>query len=112
MADVKTPEERREAQRESERAAIMQIIDPIHETTNAGVHIELTADQSDTVFDAPGNPILWGLRVHEANPRPGQTEWTMQGQFNEVVCFLNGFQTALMLLAMMVGSNEVILSSN
>ena len=108
MDDKKTP---REAQRESERAAIMGIIDPIHETTDAGVHIELTDSQSGTILDTGDYPILWGLHVQEANPRPGSPGWTMQGQFNEVVCFLNGFQTALMLLASMM-NEPIILSSN
>jgi hypothetical protein len=99
---VPAPEERRAQQRRDQQLSLEGIINHIALNTDGDVLIQLVDHQSGTVLDAPGYPILWTLTVGPARPLSEPLEWNMQGQFEEVVCFLNGFQTALMLLSAMV----------
>lgn len=90
-------EEHREQQREAEREVLNNAINDIHEGTDGKVNIELSNAQAGTILDAPGYPIVWGVLVK--GERPDSPGWTLDAPFNEVLCYLNGFQTALMLLS-------------
>ena len=98
---VDTPEERREKERAAHLEALANIIAPIHETTQGEVEITVETPQKGTILDAPNYPLTYNLTV-EANVGSEMHGWTMQGKFEEAVCYLHGFQTALMMLAQMV----------
>lgn len=102
--------EERGKRREAEREAIDKIMAPIIDTTKGEVSIQLNDHQTGTVLDSPQQPLMWSLLITKgfAGPNHDIPGWTMQGQFNEVVCFLNGFQTCLMLLAAMVKQPTII----